>query len=105
MAYPCVLQCTGYVSDKCMDCVQEVCQSSISCRMFIQQVVEELTCQSPGAPGNVNKDGEQEKQDEEPCQRKACKTRMCNNNGTMDPCAQCKKPLCGKGAVKKCPGC
>ena len=83
---------------------KNVCRSSISRRLFIQRVSEELTGHTPRdthasvARAVTMNDGDGNG-------RKTCSTKLCHKNRTTDKCNLCRKPVCGKCSVKLCPSC
>ena len=86
---------------------REITGSSISRRKYIQQVADELTGTSHSFQGrrNIVDSGIPVLPEPTSKQRLTCNTGMCNKNRTTDRCSVCRKPICGKCCVKKCPQC
>ena len=86
---------------------QQVCQSSISRRKFIQKVAEELTGIFGSAAAMPRKRRAEEIYGPRNSsaasivkRRLTCSTSKCRNR-TTDLCQECSNPVCGKCASKK----
>lgn len=84
---------------------KSVCNSSVSRRIFIQKVSEELTGHKPLVPDSSDDESELDLPANSPKSRKTCASKLCNKNRTTERCAICKKPICGKCSLRKCPRC
>ena len=86
---------------------REVTGSHISRRKYIQQVADELTGASHSIQNRRRMVNSTISFEPEPSsrQRLTCNTGACNKNRTTDRCSVCRRPICGKCSVKKCPQC
>ena len=87
---------------------KQVSQSNISCREFIQRVAEELTGSEPAVSRKrraeeVFRPSENNATSSRKC-RFTCSTSKCRNR-TSETCQDCKRPVCGRCATRKCKLC
>ena len=83
---------------------KHVCNSSISRRMFIQRVSEELTEGTPNKRLQTEGNAAVAECAPTPKKRKTCCGKGCRNRAT-DICVICKKTVCGKCQTKQCKTC
>ena len=83
---------------------KHVCNSSISHKMFIQRVSEELTKGTPNKGLQTESNASVAECAPTPKKRKTCCGKDCRNK-TTDICVICNKTICGKCQTKQCKTC
>ena len=83
---------------------KHVCNSSISCRMFIQRISEELTVVTPNKRLQTESNTAVAECAPTLKKCKTCSGKHCRNR-TTDICVICKKAVCGKCQTKQCKTC